>query len=60
MTVQTEYAELMAEHAAVERKLSATGRAFKRWFKPDPVDHFQWRDPTVAFPEITETEEAFR
>jgi hypothetical protein len=52
--IRTEYAELQAEAAKVERKLSAQGRAFKRWFRPDPVDHFAWRDPFAAAPAIEE------
>jgi hypothetical protein len=61
MAIRTEYAELLAEQAAVERKLSAKGRAFARWFpvKPEP-DHFVWHDPFASAPAITETEEAFR
>jgi hypothetical protein len=60
VSVRTPYAELQDEAAKVERKLSAQGRAFKRWFAPDPIDHFQWRDPFAVAPAITETEEASR
>lgn len=53
--IRTEYAELMAEQARVERRLTAQGRAFSRWFpaKPEP-DHFTWRDPYAAAPAIAE------
>jgi hypothetical protein len=56
--VRTEYAELMAEQVKVERKLSAQGRAFSRWFpaKPEP-DHFVWRDPFAGAPAIGEISE---
>lgn len=53
MTVKTEYAQLRDEAAKVERKLTAQGRAFARWFptKQEP-DHFVWRDPFAGAPAI--------
>lgn len=52
--IRTEYADLMAEHAKVERKLSAQGRAFNRWFPKPATDHFVWRDPFASAPAIEE------
>lgn len=53
--IRTEYADLMAEQVRVERKLSARGIAFARWFpaKAEP-DHFQWLDPFASAPAIEE------
>lgn len=49
-------AELWAEERRkVASKQTARGRAFIRWFAPAPVpevDHFVWRDPFAAAPEI--------
>jgi hypothetical protein len=53
MSVRTEYQILRDEQERVERKLSAQGRAFARWFPAKaPVDHFVWRDPFASAPEI--------
>ena len=55
MTLKTEYSEWLTEQARVERKLSAQGRAFARWFPPraEP-SHFVWRDPFAGAPSIAD------
>jgi hypothetical protein len=50
---QTEAEVLADERAAVERRLTARGRAFRRWFPPARVvepDHFQWRSLADLLP----------
>lgn len=52
--IRTEYEDLLAEQAKVERKLTARGIAFARWFPKPQTDHFTWRDPFEAAPAILE------
>ena len=56
--IRSEYSEWLTEQARVERKLSAQGRAFARWFPPRKTpDYFQWVDPFAGAPSIAEFED---